>query len=105
MVFPEAVETGIITMVVEHLKAPNRAPAGKGLISLVTDDAEAHALTGLDDDTIVSTMATRAERFVPGIGAAIEFSTVSRWNGVVLRAQPGHYRRYVSSSTDAAATR
>jgi oxygen-dependent protoporphyrinogen oxidase len=101
VIFPETVEPGVMTVVVEHLKAPDRAPHGRGLISLVTDDIRARELTHLGDDEIADRVLSAVDRFLLTVRRDLLFFEISRWNDVVLRARPGHYqrlRRFVEAS-------
>jgi oxygen-dependent protoporphyrinogen oxidase len=91
VLLPKAVHPGLIAMVLEHLKAPGRAPAGKGLVGFFTDNGWAEELMDSDDDVVIKELVSGGERFLPGVSNDIEFAVVSRWNEVVLHARPGHY--------------
>jgi protoporphyrinogen/coproporphyrinogen III oxidase len=66
-------------IVCDHHKAPGRAPAGKGLITLAccTEWSARHYED--DDEAICAEALAAAERFMPGISDYVEFSAVSRW--------------------------
>jgi oxygen-dependent protoporphyrinogen oxidase len=75
---------------VDHHKADNRAPAGKGLLSLAILDSWARDHWDDDDDVIRTAVLDALEKILPGIGATVEFIEVNRWYLEVNRI--GFYR-------------
>jgi protoporphyrinogen/coproporphyrinogen III oxidase len=79
----------------DHNKAPGRAPAGKGLLSLtLTNDwCEKH---WHDDDQLSKASVEAAETVIPGVAGKVEFVELSRWeqqySPVGHYAQLGAYR-------------
>jgi len=75
----------------DHNKAPGRAPAGKGLltIALTTGWAERHFDD--DDDGVAAVAVEAADRFLPGTAEQVEFVEITRWTQSY--APVGHYAR------------
>lgn len=80
-------------LTVEHRKAPDRAPAGAGLVTLLPAAATTPELLDRDDDEIVRPLLERAERYVPGIGAACRHAAVHRFRYGLPEATPAAVAR------------
>ncbi|AWT47294.1 MULTISPECIES: protoporphyrinogen/coproporphyrinogen oxidase [Streptomyces] len=66
-----AVEEDVLSgVVVDHAKDPGRAPAGRGLITLVAGPRRVRELLGASPDEAADVLAHAAERYVPGLTAA-----------------------------------
>jgi oxygen-dependent protoporphyrinogen oxidase len=92
VVVPRPVSEGLFAIIVEHNKAPGRAPAGKGLVTLYTlnEWAVRHMEDG--DDEVLAAILPEAERVIPGVGDQIEFARVNRWYPVLVYSHPGLYK-------------
>ncbi|MGW4824236.1 hypothetical protein ACWEP4_36205 [Streptomyces sp. NPDC004227] len=60
--------------ILDHVKAPDRVPPGRGLISLFASPD----LLERPDDEVVSVAAGRAERYLPGLAEATREARVVR---------------------------
>ncbi|MEW2620539.1 FAD-dependent oxidoreductase [Streptomyces sp. NPDC048106] len=67
---PAAEEQVLSGVVVDHAKDPGRAPADRGLITLVADPHRVPELLDADPAEAADLLVHAAERYVPGIGAA-----------------------------------
>jgi oxygen-dependent protoporphyrinogen oxidase len=92
VVVPRPVSEGMFAVIAEHRKAPCRAPAGKGLVTLYTMNEWAVEHWDEDDDTVLRSILPDAEKVVPGLSADIEFTRVNRWYPVLVYSHPGLYR-------------
>ncbi|MFV2173564.1 protoporphyrinogen/coproporphyrinogen oxidase [Actinomadura sp. LOL_011] len=77
---------GVITA--DHHKHPGRAPAGRGLLSLITSPRGTAELVGAPDDAVTNRLLARAERFVPGLARHVEHVRVSRFRHGLPEATP-----------------
>jgi oxygen-dependent protoporphyrinogen oxidase len=92
VVVPRPVSDGLFAIILEHNKAPGRAPAGKGLVTLFTMNEWAAAHMDQDDETLLASILPDAERVIPRLGEQIEFTRVNRWYPVLVYSHPGLYR-------------
>ncbi|MFI2209555.1 protoporphyrinogen/coproporphyrinogen oxidase [Streptomyces sp. NPDC020141] len=80
----------------EHNLGPGRAPAGRGLVSLVFRHHWSAARIALDDDTVVADSLTAVAEVLPDLAAHIgehrEMAAVQRWERAVLARPAGGYR-------------
>jgi protoporphyrinogen/coproporphyrinogen III oxidase len=93
IVVPRPEAENLFAAILEHNKAPDRTPPGKGLVTLygMNDWSVKHA--DEDDDTVIhDILADGGERIVPGIADSIEFARVNRWYPVLVYSHPGLYR-------------
>ncbi|WP_019631487.1 protoporphyrinogen/coproporphyrinogen oxidase [Actinomadura atramentaria] len=77
---------GVVTA--DHRKHPGRAPAGRGLVSLITSPRGTAELFDEPDDAVAELLTARAERFVPGLGARVEHVLVHRFRHGLPEAAP-----------------
>jgi oxygen-dependent protoporphyrinogen oxidase len=89
---PETLHPGLIACNLEHNKHPNRAPAGKGLITAYASESWSNDLWDRDDAYIVEQIMAACDLVVPGVSADVEFADVHRWSPYVMRSYPGYYR-------------
>ena len=92
IVVPRPVSEGLFALILEHNKAPGRAPAGKGLVTLYTMNEWTVAHGDEDDETLLTSIMPDAEKAIPGLGDDIEFFRVNRWYPVLVYSHPGLYR-------------
>ncbi|MER5634557.1 protoporphyrinogen/coproporphyrinogen oxidase [Streptomyces nitrosporeus] len=76
---PVCEEPVLSCVISDHLKCPDRAPAGRGLLSLLASPRLIPELAGGDDRTAALRMTTAAERYVPGLRDALVATHVHRW--------------------------
>jgi oxygen-dependent protoporphyrinogen oxidase len=93
VVVPKPVSEGMFAVILEHNKAPGRAPAGKGLISLFFMNAWAVDRMDRSDDEVLADALTELDKVLPGLRGDIEFSRINRWFPVLVYSHPGLYRK------------
>lgn len=92
IVVPKPVSEGLFAIILEHNKAPGRAPEGKGLVSLFMMNQWAVDRMEATDEQILADVLPDAEKVIPGLGADIEFARINRWYPVLVYSHPGLYR-------------
>jgi len=95
----------LCVVVLDHNRAPGRAPAGKGHVTSYWHTAWADQQWGRDDAAIVEEAVPAIDRLLPGVADAVEFAHVQRWRPAVVMSRPGTYRDLArfSAATDPAA--
>ncbi|WAL70899.1 NAD(P)/FAD-dependent oxidoreductase [Kitasatospora sp. YST-16] len=79
MSVPESESRVCTGLILDHLKADGRAPAGKGLVSVFASPWVSPELLGEPDERVVETLCAEAERFLPGLRAATVRTLVHRF--------------------------
>lgn len=90
---PDDVDPELAGMLLEHNKAPDRAPLGKGAIGVYFLDGFARRTFQLSDEEVFRLAMEKAERLMPGLGALVEGYHVQRWELGGTYAAPGDYRK------------
>ncbi|RKT54893.1 oxygen-dependent protoporphyrinogen oxidase [Saccharothrix australiensis] len=88
VVVPEAASRTLAAIRYDHLKHPNRAPAGRGLVTLVAHPSVAGRLLGASDGEVADVLLTAAEEFAPGLRAATRAAVVHRFRDGMPEATP-----------------
>ncbi|WP_413759937.1 protoporphyrinogen/coproporphyrinogen oxidase [Streptomyces sp. MMBL 11-3] len=73
---PRAEDPVLSCVVVDHVKNPRRAPAGKGLLTLMADARTLPDLLRAPHSEVVDRLTAAARRYVPGLEAATRRSFV-----------------------------
>ncbi|WP_447008219.1 NAD(P)/FAD-dependent oxidoreductase [Saccharothrix isguenensis] len=82
-------ESGSVSVVLlDHVKHPDRAPSGCGLVTVIASPAMAPALLDLPDDEVVRVLADEAGRFVPALRTGVTGSVVHRFRHGLPEATP-----------------
>ncbi|MEZ7006305.1 NAD(P)/FAD-dependent oxidoreductase [Streptomyces sp. AD55] len=76
---PECEEPVLSCVISDHLKCPDRAPAGRGLISLLASPRRVPELAAAPEADAVRLMTEAAERYVPGLRHALVAAHVHDW--------------------------
>jgi oxygen-dependent protoporphyrinogen oxidase len=92
VVAPRPVSNKVFAGILEHHKAPGRVPAGKGLVTFYGMNGWSERNMERTDEEIIQDAIGDAEKLVPGVSDAIEFSMVHRWYPVLVYSHPGLYR-------------
>lgn len=91
-VAPRPVSERLFAAILEHNKAPGRAPEGKGLVTLYGMNDWSHRHLEASDEEILAEVLPDGEKLVPGIADQIEFTQINRWYPVLVYSHPGLYR-------------
>ncbi|POX49311.1 amine oxidase [Streptomyces sp. Ru71] len=99
---PAVEEDALSGVVVDHAKDPGRAPAGRGLVTLVASPRRVRELLDAAPEEAADVLVRAAERYVPGIGGARRHHLVHAFrHGLpeatpqALRERPGFVARPV----------
>lgn len=93
IVVPRPVSEGMFALILEHNKAPGRAPATKGLVSAFMMNQWAQDHMDATDEEVVADVLLDAEKVLPGISDDVEFTRVNRWFPVLVYSHPGLYKK------------
>jgi oxygen-dependent protoporphyrinogen oxidase len=89
---PHSEQRDLTTIVLDHLKAPGRAPPGQGVMTfMLRDDLCAQRLQR-DDRDIVDEVLALARPFVGDLRADIDTFVVQRWSYANVKSHVGLYR-------------
>ena len=99
---PRQEHPDLCVIVLDHNKAPGRAPAGKGLITSYWHDAWGKEQWDHDDKVVVEAALAGLDRVFPGVEDEVEMTRVSRWRSCAVMSRPGTYRNLArfSDATD-----
>jgi oxygen-dependent protoporphyrinogen oxidase len=81
--------TGVI---LDHVKAASRAPAGRGLVSLFVSPYASPDLLEEPDERVATLACRQAEHYLPGLRAATHATFVHRWRCGLPEATPAALR-------------
>lgn len=79
---------------VEHNKCPERAPAGKGLVSLLISPRRVPELFDAPDDVVSKAVLEAGARMIDGLAAAVVGTHVVRWKDALPEAPPAAVREW-----------
>lgn len=102
MPIPRREHPDLCAIVLDHNRAPGRAPVGKGLLSSYWHTAWGDELWDRDDDEVVKMALPGLEHVFPGLGDHVDMAYVGRWRPAVVMSRPGTYRDLVrfTAATD-----
>lgn len=78
----------LVGCTVEHNKCPERAPTGKGLISLLISPRRVPELLDMPDDKILTMALDEGEKLIDGLHESCVDSDVIRWRHALPEAPP-----------------
>ncbi|MBF9069251.1 protoporphyrinogen/coproporphyrinogen oxidase [Streptacidiphilus fuscans] len=79
-------------LLLDHLKAEGRVPAGRGMVTLFASPRSSPDLLDAADEEVARVLAAEAERFLPGLGAATTRTVVHRFRHGLPEATPAALR-------------
>jgi oxygen-dependent protoporphyrinogen oxidase len=85
---PAEEDAVVSTILVDHVKHPDRAPRGRGLVSVLASPEQAPALLAASDEVGARILGRATERFVPGLRAATVRTVVHRFRHGLPEATP-----------------
>jgi oxygen-dependent protoporphyrinogen oxidase len=89
---PRLEHPDLCVVVLDHNRAPGRAPAGKGLLTSYWHTAWGDEQWDRSDADVVDAAIPVIDRILPGVARSVEFTHVSRWRPAVVMSRPGTYR-------------
>ena len=87
----ESPEVAILFM--DHLKCPDRAPAGRYLISSHWETNASKDFFHVDDEVVVERTLEQVLQFFPELKDSVEMTHVTRWTRALPKTSPGAYRK------------
>ncbi|MDQ4024423.1 MAG: FAD-dependent oxidoreductase [Actinomycetota bacterium] len=87
-IFPRSPARKLSYIAFEHRKAADRAPAGRGLVSVVAAPPLSRDLMDEDDETIEETLVTAAGGYFPEVSRAFRRAHVVRWRRALPEFTP-----------------
>jgi oxygen-dependent protoporphyrinogen oxidase len=92
LMFPSVEDPDIALIFLDHHKAPDRAPAGHGLLSCLWETgASGRMIDAPDEQVVAHTLATVFKVF-PELHDAVEFTHVTRWRRALPFTRIGAYQ-------------
>ncbi|MCK9248851.1 MAG: FAD-dependent oxidoreductase [Solirubrobacteraceae bacterium] len=89
---PRGTADPLMSLTLEHHKAPGRVPDGRGLVCILTESDWSQRHLEDDDEAVTSAALAAAEEVLPGISDDVTFAHVARWSPCVVASRPGLYR-------------
>jgi protoporphyrinogen/coproporphyrinogen III oxidase len=92
VMFPSVEDPDIALMFLDHNKAPDRAPAGHGLLSCLWETGASGRMIDAPDEALIEhTLATVFDAF-PELRGTVAFTHVTRWRRALPFTRIGAYR-------------
>ena len=89
---PDSADKDLCGILLDHNKGTDRAPPGKGSMSLYMDAGWVRQNWALPDAEIFAIAMAKLERVLPGTPELVESYHVQRWNFAATISHPGCYR-------------
>jgi oxygen-dependent protoporphyrinogen oxidase len=89
---PSSVEDLLLGMTIDHNRAPEQIPTGKGFVTIYATSHRARPLLDASDETIIAQLRPAAEKLL-GPLPPVEWIEVDRWPQVVVQSHPGYYTK------------
>jgi oxygen-dependent protoporphyrinogen oxidase len=89
---PAVEEPVLAGIIADHVKHPGRAPAGCGLVTLMTHPSAIRGLLDAPDDTVAAALVEPAARYVPGLADAVTSTFTHRFRHGLPEATPAALR-------------
>jgi protoporphyrinogen/coproporphyrinogen III oxidase len=87
---PASVEDVLLGITVDHNRAPEQIPSGKGFVTIYSTSHHAKRLISGTDQEIIDELLPAGERIL-GKLSPVEWIEVDRWPQVVVQSHPGYY--------------
>ncbi|CDO90268.1 hypothetical protein AWC29_26500 [Mycobacterium triplex] len=92
LMFPSVEDPDIALIFLDHNKAPDRAPAGRGLLSCLWETGASERLIDAPDEQLVDHTLATVFKVFPELRDAVEFTHVTRWRRALPFTRIGAYR-------------
>ncbi len=92
LMFPSVEEPDIALMFLDHNKAPDRAPAGHGLLTCLWETGASERMIDAPDEALVKRTLTTVFDVFPELRGAVDFTHVTRWRRALPFTRIGAYR-------------
>jgi oxygen-dependent protoporphyrinogen oxidase len=92
LMFPSVEDPDIALMFLDHHKAPDRAPAGHGLLSCLWETGASERMIDAPDEALVERTLTTVFDVFPELRGTVAFTHVTRWRRALPFTRIGAYR-------------
>jgi len=89
---PRSEQAYLTTIVMDHLKAPGRAPTGKGVVSFFLSDTWSREHFDRPDLELKAKILAMAAPFIGDVSQDVESYVVQRWPYAIIKSRVGLYR-------------
>jgi oxygen-dependent protoporphyrinogen oxidase len=92
LMFPSVEDPDIALIFLDHNKAPDRAPAGHGLLSCLWETGASERLIDAPDEQLIEHTLATVFKVFPELRNAVEFTHVTRWRRALPFTRIGAYQ-------------
>lgn len=92
VMFPSVEDPDIALMFLDHNKAPDRAPVGRGLLSCLWETGASERMIGASDEAVVEHTLATVFKVFPELRGTVAFTHVTRWHSALPFTRIGAYR-------------
>jgi oxygen-dependent protoporphyrinogen oxidase len=92
VMFPSVEDPDIALMFLDHNKAPDRAPAGHGLLSCMWETGASERMIDAPDEAVVAHTLATVFDVLPELHGNVAFTDVTRWRRALPFTRIGAYR-------------
>jgi oxygen-dependent protoporphyrinogen oxidase len=92
LMFPSVEEPDIALIFLDHNKAPDRAPAGHGLLTCLWETGASERMIDEPDEALVERTLTTVFDVFPELRGTVDFTHVTRWRRALPFTRIGAYR-------------
>jgi protoporphyrinogen/coproporphyrinogen III oxidase len=92
VMFPSVEDPDIALIFLDHNKAPDRAPAGHGLLSCLWETGASERMIDAPDEELVEHTLATVFKVFPELRGAVEFTHVTRWRRALPFTRIGAYQ-------------
>lgn len=93
IMMPKAECPDITTVFLDHLKAPDRAPEGKGMVSVFLRSEWCAERYGAPDQQVLDEVLAKLKPYFGDLGSQLEQTVVQRWEYCAMMVTPGAFSR------------
>jgi oxygen-dependent protoporphyrinogen oxidase len=92
IILPEKESRDLLLIILDHNKAPGRAPQGKGIVAIWPTIEWSTAHVNASDEQITAELSRLAEPYIGKVDGLVEVSHVCRWDYVCSYTHTGYFQ-------------
>lgn len=92
LMFPAVEDADVALIFLDHNKAPDRAPAGHGLLTCLWETGASERMIDEPDEVVVAHTLETVFQVFPELRGSVEFTDVTRWRQALPCTKIGAYR-------------
>ncbi|MCV7102836.1 protoporphyrinogen/coproporphyrinogen oxidase [Mycobacterium palustre] len=92
VMFPSVEDPDVALMFLDHNKAPDRAPAGHGLLSCLWETGASERMIDAPDEQLIEHTLASVFKVFPELRGSVEFTHVTRWRRALPFTRIGAYQ-------------